>query len=97
MGKSADELRLEIAQTRDELGQTFNAIEDRVSPKRVLHRGTERIRSAMTSGASVIAGAAHAAPGAIKRRARGKPLTAGLILFGACAVIAALVPSSKKE
>ncbi|GAC1503866.1 MAG: hypothetical protein NVS1B14_09500 [Vulcanimicrobiaceae bacterium] len=144
MGKSADELRLEIEQTRGELGNTFNAIEDRVSPKRVLMRKTERIRATMKSmkdmvmgteerlveaakhggevigdkvglaaskigdaasetthkladGASVVADAAHAAPGAIKRRTTGNPLAAGLILFGAGAVIASLLPSSKKE
>ena len=36
MGTSAEELRRDIAQTREDLGETIDAIGDRVSPGRVM-------------------------------------------------------------
>ena len=42
MGQSAEELRYEIADTRAELGQTLDAIGDRVSPGRMIERRKNR-------------------------------------------------------
>jgi len=46
MGQSAEELRRDIEQTREGLGETLDAIGDRVSPGRIV----ERKKNAMTYG-----------------------------------------------
>jgi hypothetical protein len=43
MGTNTEELRREIAQTRDGLGDTLDAIGDRVSPSRVMQRRKNRV------------------------------------------------------
>jgi ElaB/YqjD/DUF883 family membrane-anchored ribosome-binding protein len=43
MGTNTEELRREIAQTRDGLGDTLDAIGDRVSPSRVVQRRKNRV------------------------------------------------------
>ena len=42
MGQSTEELRRDIAQTRGELGETLDAIGDRVSPGRMIERRKNR-------------------------------------------------------
>ncbi len=49
MGQSAEELRREIEYTRDDLGNTLDAIGDRVSPGRVVERRKNRVRNGLTS------------------------------------------------
>jgi hypothetical protein len=43
MGQSPEELRREIEYTRDDLGQTLDAIGDRVSPGRIVERRKNRV------------------------------------------------------
>jgi gas vesicle protein len=43
MGKSADEVRTEIEDTRQDMSETIDAIADRTSPRRVIGRRRERI------------------------------------------------------
>ena len=45
MGQSADEVRREIEQTRAQMGYTIDEIGDRVSPRRIMERRTDRVRS----------------------------------------------------
>ncbi len=45
MGQSAEELRRGIAETRDDLGTTVDAISDHVSPARVIERRKEKLAS----------------------------------------------------
>lgn len=49
MGQSAEELRREIEYTRDDLGQTLDAIGDRVSPGRMVERRKNRVMYGLTS------------------------------------------------
>jgi hypothetical protein len=49
MGKSAEELRQEIAETRGDLGVTVDAITDHVSPSRVMAHQKDRLASRWTS------------------------------------------------
>ena len=44
MGQTADELRQEIEQTRDDLAVTVDAIGEKVSPKLQAERQMERLR-----------------------------------------------------
>ena len=134
MGQSAEELRREIEQSRENLTGTVDAIGDRVSPGRIVERKTNRARQGLrsmkdtvmgtasdavgTAGDRVsgVAGAAatSAASGASQatdrlkdapqtakefaaRKTQGAPLAAGLIAFGAGALVAALVKGSETE
>jgi len=80
MGKSATEVRREIAQTRGELSETIEALEvrigevresvvDKVSPKRVLQRKTAEVRQRIddlgTSITGSITGSKQAAAGSL--------------------------------
>lgn len=49
-----DVLVAEIEATREDLAVTLDAIADRVSPKRVVKRGTERVKEAATSAREVV-------------------------------------------
>ena len=61
MGKSAQELRYDIERTREDLGETLDAIGDRVSPGRIVQRRTERVRNALTSVKTSVMGAGESA------------------------------------
>jgi len=47
MGQNAEELKRDIAQTRYELGDTLDAIGDRVSPGRIMERKKNRVTESM--------------------------------------------------
>jgi ElaB/YqjD/DUF883 family membrane-anchored ribosome-binding protein len=49
MGQSAEELRREIEDTRHDLGQTLDAIGDRVSPGRIVERRKNRVMTGLHS------------------------------------------------
>jgi gas vesicle protein len=59
MGQSAEELREEIAGTRAELGDTLEAIGDRVSPGRVIERRKNRMISGIRSVKDRVMGTAE--------------------------------------
>jgi len=72
MGQSAEELRREIEQTRAGLGDTLDAIGDRVSPGRIMERKKnrlsagvrsvrERVMGTATHGGQALAGTAQSA------------------------------------
>lgn len=76
MGKSATEVRREIAQTRGELSETIEALEvrigevresvvDKVSPKRVWQRKTAEVRSRLDDLGSSITGSKQAVAGSL--------------------------------
>jgi uncharacterized protein YjbJ (UPF0337 family) len=61
MGKSTEELKRDIEHTRQDLGGTLDAIGDRVSPKQIVRRRTERARRALTSVRESVMGSADSA------------------------------------
>ena len=65
MGQSAEELRQEIAGTRSDLGDTLDAIGDRVSPGRVMERRKNRMTNGLRSAKDRIFGTASDAGGAV--------------------------------
>ena len=71
MGQSAEELRYEIADTRAELGQTLDAIGDRVSPGRMIERRKNRFVVGMRSAKDRIMGTASDAGHAVTDRVQG--------------------------
>jgi hypothetical protein len=56
-----DELMADIDRTRTELARTIDAISDRVSPKKNVHRAMEQFRQRANQVDPLIAGAAAAA------------------------------------
>jgi gas vesicle protein len=54
-------------------------------------------RQAVADRASAVGDAVSSAPTQVKQKARGNPLAAGVIAFGAGLLISGLIPSSEKE
>jgi hypothetical protein len=63
MGKSTQELRGDIEHTREDLGETLDAIGDRVSPGRIVQRRKDRVRHAFSSARESVMGSAGSAQG----------------------------------
>jgi len=64
MAQSPEEIRREIERTREDLGETMQAIGERVSPGRIVHRRKERVRNRFTSVREAVMGSAQDAYGA---------------------------------
>jgi len=58
MGKSPEELRGDIARTRDNLSGTVDAIEDRVVPGRIVERRKQQFRSRLSGIKDTVMGSA---------------------------------------
>jgi ElaB/YqjD/DUF883 family membrane-anchored ribosome-binding protein len=58
MGQSAEELRREIEYTREDLGETLDAIGDRVSPGRIVERRKNKVVNGLSSVRNRVMGTA---------------------------------------
>ena len=58
MGQSAEELKRDIEYTRADLGQTLDAIGDRVSPGRIVERRKNRVKNGLSSVRERVMGSA---------------------------------------
>jgi len=65
MGQTAEELRREIELTRNDLGDTLDAIGDRVSPGRVIERRKNKMTGGVRSAVDRVMGKAHDAQSSI--------------------------------
>ena len=113
MGQEPAELRRDIERRREELGETIDAIGDRVSPGRIIERRrnkmTEqwesvkgRVMGSVDTGSGAVGDAvdsvrSHVGPEAIKSQTAGSPLGAGLVAFGVGFLVAAAFPPSRVE
>lgn len=113
MGQEPAELRRDIERRRDDLGETIDAIGDRVSPGRIIERRrnrmTEGVRSlkdrvmgTVSSGTETVGDAAgavreHVGPDAMRQQTAGSPLGAGLVAFGIGFLVAAALPPTRRE
>jgi uncharacterized protein YjbJ (UPF0337 family) len=70
MGKSTQELRHDIEHTREDLGETLDAIGNRVSPGRIVERRTARVRHAFSTVRDSVMGTAESAQGGAQQIAR---------------------------
>jgi len=82
MGQTSDELKAQLEEQRTYLGRDLVAIEDRVSPSRVIDRRRTRMRQGW-----------HDA----RRQVQGSPLVAGAVAFGAGMLLAIALPPTEKE
>jgi hypothetical protein len=62
-------LARDIAQTREELAVTIDAIVDRVSPKKVVERGKQQAREGVADATELVKGHATTAAGVVKEKA----------------------------
>ena len=108
MGQDPEQLRAEIAQTRQELDADLDLLGEKVSPEKVLERRVDATKSAFTgvrekvmgpSGGSSgsLAESASGAPQAARDKAAGQPLAAGLVAFGVGWLLSSLLPASQAE
>ena len=113
MGQEPAELRRDIERRRDELGETIDAIGDRVSPGRIIERRRNRMSDGVRSFKDRVMGTVdagtgsvgdavdtvrdHVGPDAIKSQTAGSPLGAGLVAFGIGFLVAAAFPASRVE
>ncbi|HEU4842107.1 MAG TPA: DUF3618 domain-containing protein [Ilumatobacteraceae bacterium] len=113
MGQEPDELRRDIERRRDELGETIDAIGDRVSPGRIIERRRnrmtdgvrqfrDRVMGTVSSGTDTIGDVAgnvrdHVGPDAVREQTAGSPLGAGLVAFGIGFLVAAAFPATEPE
>jgi hypothetical protein len=113
MGQGTEELRRDIERRRDDLGDTLDAIGDRVSPGRIMERRRnrvadgwrsikERMLGTATSGVKAAGDAAgsvreHVSADAVKEQTAGAPLGVGLVAFGIGFLVAAAVPATEPE
>ncbi|MBW0106301.1 DUF3618 domain-containing protein [Pseudonocardia sp. KRD291] len=105
-----DRLRRDIEETQQRLGGDVDAFADKVTPSRVVERGADRARATATRWKDTVMGAdpvpdavstaaetLRDAPEAARRQARGNPIAAGLIAFGAGWLAASLLPAAGRE
>ena len=104
MGQTAEELRQDIAGTRDNLSDTLDAIGDRVNPGRVIERRKNRIATGVRAAVDRVMGTAHGAadavcdtPSSVGSSTQGAPLVAGALAFAAGFLLAVAFPPSEQE
>jgi len=68
MGQSAEELRRDIERTREGLGDTLDAIGDRVSPGRIMERKKNRLTSGLRSARERVMGTVNDTTHAVSDR-----------------------------
>jgi len=71
MGQNAEELKRDIAQTRYELGDTLDAIGDRVSPGRIIERKKNRVTEGVRSVKDRVMGTATGTGQAVTDKVKG--------------------------
>lgn len=104
MSDSPDAIRADIESTRRDLGQDVDALADKVTPSKIVHRQTEKVKGAVGAVRERLLGAADDAGSGVSdathrvaAKAEGNPLAVGLMAFGAGLLLASLLPASSKE
>lgn len=108
MDQDPEQLRQEIATTRQGMTNTLDAIGDHVSPGRIIERRKNRVVSSVAGARDRVMGTATSStesvsdgvkgiPDAVTTKTQGSPLGAGLVAFGLGFVAAAAFPPSSRE
>jgi len=106
-----DVLRAEIERTRRELGSDVDALADKVTPEKIMHRQIDKMKGAVGSVKDTLMGSASDAGDSLGgladdasglahqtvQTAKGNPLAIGLIAFGVGWLASSLVPASTTE
>jgi hypothetical protein len=112
MTENPDRIRADIERTQERVSEDVDAIGDKVDPRNIAHRQTEKVREAASNVKDKIFGrddapdsgaldsareAASRAPQKIRDRAQGNPLGAGVVAFGVGMLVSSLIPASDQE
>jgi ElaB/YqjD/DUF883 family membrane-anchored ribosome-binding protein len=111
VGETTEELKRQIEDTRNDLGDTVEAIGDRVIPGRVIERRKNQISGGFRSVADRFVGTAHDVqhavggaggsvhdvPQAVRSQAQGAPLLTGALALAAGFLAAVVFPASETE
>ena len=108
MSTNPDQIRREIESTRADLSDDVNALTDSVRPSSVARRQVDKVRDGVSSvkdsvmgtaenATDSVSGAAGDAKSTVRRKARGNPLVAGLVAFGAGWLVSSLLPATSAE
>jgi len=113
MGQEPTELRADIERRREDLGETIDAIGDRVSPGRIMERRKNRMADGIRSLRERVMGSVgnsthkvgdaagsvreHISADVVKDQTAGSPLGAGLVAFGFGFLVAVAIPPSEPE
>jgi gas vesicle protein len=108
-----DEIREQIERTRADLSDNVNALADSVNPAHVASRQVEKVKGAVRGAKDKVMGgsddptsesrlssagsAVTGAPAQLTSQAKGNPLAAGLIAFGAGLLAGSMLPTSTAE
>lgn len=104
-------LRSQIENTRRELGTDVDALADKVTPNKIVHRQTDKVKGAFGSMKDRFMGTASDAGDHLSgtgddasdlahkaaAQAKGNPLAVGLIAFGVGWLASSLIPASTAE
>lgn len=111
MGKEPEVIENDIESTRADLSRNFDALADRVSPGRVAARKVDILKGKLSGAKDTVMGKAESVSGTagsaggsisdtaskVSDQAKGNPLAAGLIAFGAGWLVSSLIPASDAE
>lgn len=111
MTDSPEAIRADIERRRRELSQDTDALVDKVTPSKIAHRQTDKIKGAFGSVRERIMGAADDAGSSLHdtgssvssaarrvgAKAEGNPLAVGLMAFAGGLLVASLIPASAQE
>jgi gas vesicle protein len=114
VGTTEAELRREAETQRSRMGDTLDAIGDRLSPERMVERrkaalgqrftrvketvmGSPQYLEPMTNRVTGTVDAVKHAPEAMTQQARGNPIAAGIVAFGAGMLFATVLPKTETE
>jgi len=109
MDQDTDQLKDDIERRRDDIGETLDAIGDRVIPGRIIERRREQLRYGMSGVRDRVMGTAREisdatsaagdqlGPQAVSRQVTGHPLGAGLVAAGLGFLVAAAIPRTQPE
>jgi gas vesicle protein len=103
-----DDIRTDIDDTRRALSTDVDALAEKVTPSKIMHRQTGRMKSALGSARDRVFGAVEDAQGTmtdtmsdaprkVAEKAKGNPVAAGLIAFGIGWMASSLIPASERE
>jgi hypothetical protein len=111
MGKEPEVIENDIESTREDLSRNLDALADRVSPGRVVGRQVDSVKGKLGSAKDAVMGSAGSVSdasgsaasgvsdmaGKVSGQAKGNPLAAGLIAFGAGWLVSSLLPATDAE
>ena len=103
MGATENQLKHDAEVQRARMGDTLEAIGDRLSPERMVERRKAAVGQTFRNMKESVMGSPgyqepmQHAPQALADQARGNPVAAGIIAFGAGVLLATLLPTSRTE